>query len=324
MKGGSTYAKRLRQLFQRMVRKLGKPELSEPTDPLQQLIVGILAENTSEAKATAVLKRIREHMVDLNELRVTPALELADLIGASMPQAHEKAERIVRTLNEIRSRQDTLDLSFLRQRGRREAREYLESLDGIGPAAAASVVVHSLGGHAIPVDYLTLYVLRNEEIVHGAATPAQVQSFLERHVAAADVRLFATLLNRHVAAEGARVAVGRLPELLNLPPLELPRPARKPGLDRALGPGLPKTEPLVLPSRADTDVEDERRTEPEPRPAGRDKKSPHGKPSADGDRKKHAQPRTAAAPAWSPAAPAKPAKTKAAAAKTATASRRKR
>jgi endonuclease III len=237
MKRGSEYAKRVKQLHQQMVRKLGKPELGEPTDPIHQLVVGILSENTAEGKATALFKRICEQMVDLNELRVTPPMELADIIGTTVPQAREKAARIIRVLNEIRARQDSLDLSFLKQRGRREAREYLESLEGVGLYAAASVMVYSLGGHAIPVDFLTIYVLRKEEIVDSSANQAEVQGFLERNVAAADGPMFVRLLNRHVVTEGARVSVNRLPDLLGLAPPELPKPKRhvmeKPGLPAA-------------------------------------------------------------------------------------------
>ncbi len=268
MKRGSEYAKRVKQLFQQMVRKLGKPELPEPTDPIHQLIIAILAENTSDAKAIALFGKICEQMVDLNELRVTPPLELADMIGNAVPQAREKAECIVRVLNEIRARQDTLDLSFLKQRGRREAREYLESLEGAGSAAAASVVVHSLGGHAIPVDYLTVYVLRKEDVVEGSATAAEVQSFLERHVPAADGRMFVTLLNRHVSTEGARVQVTRLPEILNLAPPPPPKPPKRMVMEKPIRPpGAKGDEAEPEPELDALDVEEPVAPEPEPEPA---------------------------------------------------------
>jgi endonuclease III len=268
MKRGSEYAKRVKQLYQQMNRKLGKPELPEFTDPLHQLIVGILSENTAESKATSLYKRICEQMVDLNELRVTPPMELADTIGTTVPLAREKAERIIRVLNEIRARQDSLDLSFLKLRGRREAREFLESLEGVGLYAAASVVVHSLGGHAIPVDYLTIYVLRKENIVDESAGPSDVQGFLERNVSAADGRAFSILLNRHVAAEGARVAVNRLPELLNLAPPELPKP-RRPGMERPVivgakaGDSVPELDGVELEEGLLGDVELEIAVDPE-------------------------------------------------------------
>ena len=40
MKRGTEYARRIKHLYHQLVRKLGKPELPEATDPIQQLIVG--------------------------------------------------------------------------------------------------------------------------------------------------------------------------------------------------------------------------------------------------------------------------------------------
>lgn len=237
MKRGSEYAKRVKRLFQRLVRKYGKPTAAEPTEPLEQMLVSILASCATATKARAVFKKLRQQMVDLNELRVTPPMELAESIGDGVPLAREKAQRIVDVLNDVRRRQDTLDLVFLTQRGRREAREYLESLQGADRHSAACVVLHSLGGHAIPVDDLTLYILRKEELVDPAADAAEVQGFLERHVSAADTRAFVELLGRYVASRAPRVPVDRLGELLNPPPPpyedEVEKKAATPGKARA-------------------------------------------------------------------------------------------
>lgn len=205
MKHGGDYAKRLRHLFNQLIRKYGKPALPEPTDPLEQMIIAILSGNTSHHKALVAFRRLREQMVDLNELRVTPVNELARGLGDSLPQADAKAQRIVDVLNDIRRRHDTLDLSFLKQRGRREAREYLESLEGVDRATAASVTLFSLGGHAIPVDDLILQFLRKDQIVDPAAEAAEVQGFLEHHINASDAAVFCLLLDRYVASRGLRL-----------------------------------------------------------------------------------------------------------------------
>src|SRR5205085_6606996 len=160
MKHGSEYAKRMKRLMGQLVRKFGKPDPTDPVDPIDQLIIGILAGCTTHFKALSVYKRLRHHVVDLNELRVTPPMELAEQIGDGVPLARQKAQKIVDALNAIRKRQDSLDLTFLKQRGRREAREYLEALEGVDRATAASVVLFSLGGHSVPLDDLLLYVLQ--------------------------------------------------------------------------------------------------------------------------------------------------------------------
>ncbi|UCD28443.1 MAG: hypothetical protein JSV03_15380 [Planctomycetota bacterium] len=218
MKHGSEYAKRVKRLFNRLLRKYGRPAEAELTDPIEQLVLGILSQCTSAAKARTVYRKLCDNMVDLNELRVTPPIELMQLFGSGFSFARMKAQRIVDALNAIRKRQDTLDLSFLKQRGRREARSYLESLDGVDKTAAASVILYSLGGHAIPIDDLKLYVLRKEEIIDEHADAAEVQAFLERHISAKNARTFTELLDRFVSTKAARIPVNKLPELLSPPP----------------------------------------------------------------------------------------------------------
>ncbi len=83
---------------------------------------------------------------------------------------------------------------------RREARSYLESLAGVDPCSAASVVLYSLGGHAVPVDDDMLKYLRKEELIDPRAEIGEVQGFLERHVPAADAQAFTTLLRRCVTS----------------------------------------------------------------------------------------------------------------------------
>jgi endonuclease III len=228
MKHGSDYAKRIRRLYHELVKKHGKPVPGEPSEPIDQMLIGILALDSSLSKAQAVYRRLRQQTVDLNELRVTPAIELAQMIGDGVPLAELKARRIVAALNAVRRRQDTLDLSFLRQRGRREAREYLESLHGVGPVVAAYVVLLSLGGHAIPVDNLTLYALRKESLVDGRADAVVVQGFLERCINASEASDFTQLLNRHVSAYASRVDLQKLSAQLNPSPAVAPQPRVEP------------------------------------------------------------------------------------------------
>lgn len=228
MKRGSDYAKRIKRLYHELLKKHGKPAPVEGFEPIEQMIVGILALDSTILKAQAAYRKMRQQTVDLNELRVTPAIELADMIGDGVPLAGVKAQRIVDALNAVRKRQDTLDLGFLRQRGRREAREYLESLEGVGPTVAAHVSLFSLGGHAVPVDDLSLYVLRKEGLVDGEANVAVVQAFLERYIGASDASDFVQLLSRHASAHAAHVSLEKLPELLSPAPPPSPPPKPQP------------------------------------------------------------------------------------------------
>lgn len=246
MKQSQIYAKRIRQLYNKLLRQFGKQQLDLPREPLMQLVEGILAPGAALSKAQAVARRLCQGMVDLNELRVTPPMELAALIGDSVPFAAEKAQRIVSALNAIRVRQDTLDLSFLQQRGRREARDYLESLAGVDRSAAALVVLYSLGGHAVPVDPLTVHVLKKDDLIDASADLAETQGFLERTISAAEAPVFAELLSRYVSAKIARFPADKLAEIYNPsppPPPQKPASGAKPAPTPAASAGAHKPPP---------------------------------------------------------------------------------
>jgi endonuclease III len=249
MKHGSAYAQQVRRLYRQMLKQFGKPDVPAPGDPIDQLILGILSACTTDHKAAAVYRRLREQTVDLNELRVTPAVELAEMIGAAVPLGREKAQRIVDVLNGIRRRQDKIDLSFLLQRTRREAREFLESLEGVDKGAAASVVLFSLGGHAVPLDDLILYVLRQEGVVNPEADLAEVQGFLERTIPADETAAFSLLLCRYAVQKAGRVPVERLRQLLTpappAPAPPAPAPAPTPAESSPVGKPAAPAVPAV-------------------------------------------------------------------------------
>lgn len=214
----SEYAAKVKRLLNRLRREHGKPAAVEPTDPLEQMLTAILARNTTDAGAREAYAQLREATVDLNDLRVTRAADICEIIGNTSLESVARARAIRDALKEVFDRENNLSLDFLRDRGRREARQYLESMRGVSPFVAASVMLFSLGGHAVPLDDAMLDVLRAEKVVHPGADLAVVQAFLERHVSAADALAF-TCLVRAVAATRPRPKVK--------PPAEPPKKAKR-------------------------------------------------------------------------------------------------
>lgn len=204
MKQAAEYAKKVNRLFNTLKKQHGKVEPPTEMNPLEQLILAILARNTSDTKAHAAYHRLRENMVDNNELRVTPPGELADVLGDDLPDTVAKARVLLDALNGVYDRQNAMDLSFLKGMSVRDARDCLRSLSGVDEFAAARVVLLSLGGHAIPIDDHTASVLRREELVSPEATIEEIQAFLERHIHAADTLTFSMLLHRYAATKAPR------------------------------------------------------------------------------------------------------------------------
>lgn len=222
MKHGAEFAKRIRSLYNQLRRQYGKPQPPDHTDPLEQLILGILSRGATEAKANAAYRRLHENLVDHNELRVTPCVELAEMLGGDLPEVQARARSLVDALNAIYDRHNAVDLAFLRDKPVRDAREYLRSLPGVDEFTAARVVLYSLGGHAIPVDESMMFVFRKEDLISPEATVPEVQTFLERHIQSSEAAEFAALMHRYAASRAPKIV-----------PVETPKRRAKPAEKKA-------------------------------------------------------------------------------------------
>jgi endonuclease III len=202
MKGGTAYSKRIKRLFNKLKRESSAAAPPEAENLVEQLILGILSADASDSRAKAALRQIKESTVDLNDFRVTPPGDMVEMIGKSYPGALAKAKQLSRSLNGIFEREHCLDLSFLEQKGKREAREYLESITS--GYAAAWTVLWGIGGHAIPVDEQLHSALGKDGLIDSEASIEEVQSFLERNISASDAQEFVSLIRRYAASRAPR------------------------------------------------------------------------------------------------------------------------
>lgn len=124
---------------------------AEDDSVVRELVFSLLAWNSRRAWAEQALAALALEFVDLNDLRVCLAAETARALGGQ-PRALEKAERIRAALNDLYRREHKVSLEWLTTAGKREARAYLESLEGVPKAAASRVFLLCCGGHAVPVD----------------------------------------------------------------------------------------------------------------------------------------------------------------------------
>ena len=115
----------------------------------------------------------------------------------------EPCQRLVSMLESVYERENALSLDRLKQMGRRDARHYLDSLGGVDEYGVASVALWSLGGHGIPVNNGLLKELRAAGLVHPDATRAEVQTFIERHISAADAKVFSMVMASYKASKSA-------------------------------------------------------------------------------------------------------------------------
>jgi endonuclease-3 len=141
-----------REVLRRLSNRFGPLTPPRRWDPLEELVLTILSQNTSDVNSDRAFAAIRAKYPTWEELAEADPRELADAIRPG-GLANVKAPRILAVLQEIRERQGgTLDLSWMREAKDAEVRDYLMSLPGVGPKTAACVLAFSLGRPALPVD----------------------------------------------------------------------------------------------------------------------------------------------------------------------------
>jgi len=194
MKQGTLYASRLKKAFAKTRKESDGVVIPEADDPMRRLAIGVLGVADGEQQAERCVDRLLSQTVDWNEIRVSSPSEVHKALGASPSIGPEGAERLITVLQSVFDRENDMSLERLRNLGRREARQFLDSLNGVDVFASASVLLWSLGGHAIPVDDRLLASFRQAELVNPNADRAEVQAFIERHVSAAQAKEFCLVM----------------------------------------------------------------------------------------------------------------------------------
>jgi endonuclease-3 len=143
--------RRVRAIARRLERRFGELVPPRATDPLQELILTVLSQHTSDVNADRAFTSLRAAFPTWEQVVDAPEAALADAIRSG-GLANTKAPRIQAILREVRDREGAFDLSRLREMSDADARAYLTSLPGIGPKTAAVVLSFALGRDAIPVD----------------------------------------------------------------------------------------------------------------------------------------------------------------------------
>jgi endonuclease-3 len=143
--------RRVRAIHRRLSRHFGELLPPRRTDPLEELVLTVLSQHTSDVNAARAFDSLRRALPTWDSVVDAPAPAVADTIRSG-GLANTKAPRIQAILREIREREGAFDLSCLRRMSDAEATAYLASLPGVGPKTAAVVLAFSLGRDAIPVD----------------------------------------------------------------------------------------------------------------------------------------------------------------------------
>ncbi|HEV3474413.1 MAG TPA: endonuclease III [Actinomycetota bacterium] len=141
----------VRQIHRRLRRAFGPLDPPRRWEPVDELMLTILSQNTSDVNRDRAWASLRERFPTWDALAAARPAQVAAAIKVG-GLSNVKAPRILDVLREIRAREGGFDLGWMRTASDEEITEYLTSLPGVGPKTAACVLAFSLDRPALPVD----------------------------------------------------------------------------------------------------------------------------------------------------------------------------
>ena len=172
------------EIYRRLRDRLGPLEPPPRREPIEELILTVLSQNTSDVNRDRAFASMRERYPTWDSLAGANERELAAAIRPG-GLSNTKAPRILGILGEIRRRDGgSLDLSWMRSAHSDRVRGYLLSLPGVGPKTAACVLGFSLGRPALPVDTHVFRVARRLGFFGDRTGAAAAHAVMEQAVPA--------------------------------------------------------------------------------------------------------------------------------------------
>lgn len=185
-----------REIVDRLSVLYGRPEWRPHGDPMTELVLTILSQNTSDTNSGRAFMRLISRFPTWEELLRAPVSEIESEIAVG-GLAKTKAPRIKAILEEVRRRAGSFDLAFLKSMPLAEGKEWLRSLPGVGPKTAACVLMFAFGLPALPVDTHVHRVAQRLGLVPAQAGPAQAHDILGAMLQPQEVYPFHIALIKH-------------------------------------------------------------------------------------------------------------------------------
>ncbi|NOX63705.1 MAG: endonuclease III [Chloroflexi bacterium] len=196
----------IKAVYERLHEQYGVRRWRRRRDPVRQLVVTILSQNTNDVNALRAFDALQETYPDWMAVMTAPTHELAEVIRSG-GLANQKAQRIQHALRRIYETRGEFDLDWLAELSLEEARAWLTSLDGVGAKTASIVLLFSLGLPAFPVDTHVGRVLRRVGVAPAKASPDQIMAIVEQ---AAPAEWFYSL-HLNLIRHGRGVCRARIP-----------------------------------------------------------------------------------------------------------------
>ncbi len=194
------------EIIRLLAEEYGNLSWSQHRDPLSELIMTILSQNTSDHNSRRAFDRLITTFGNWQAVAEASVEEIAQAIRYG-GLAQVKAPRIKKMLDQISAQRGSLDLIFLHELPLAEAKAWLQGLPGVGPKTASCVLLFSLGKPALPVDTHIHRVAKRLGVIDSRASAERAHEILGAMVPAEDVYQF----HIHMIEHGRRVCKAQRP-----------------------------------------------------------------------------------------------------------------
>src|SRR5213593_3508187 len=167
----------IRKIIERLEEAFGKPHQGRRRPPLDELILTILSQNTSDRNRDNAFGALRRRYPTWKSVLEADGGQLEETIRSG-GLARTKSRVIQEVLRRIKRDQGTLSLDSLRTMTARQAHDYLADFKGVGEKTACCVLLFSCDHAAFPVDTHIHRVARRLGWVPARATPSETHAAL--------------------------------------------------------------------------------------------------------------------------------------------------
>lgn len=188
--------RRLATILRRLDRSYGPPPAPRRLPPLDELVLTILSQHTSDVNRDRAYGDLRRRFPSWDDVADAPAPAIASAIRRG-GLGRTKAARLRAMLRELREEGVPLDDRALTGVAPEALWERLRELPGVGPKTAAIVLLFSLGQPYFPVDTHVHRVAKRLGLVPPGASAERAQEILQSAVPPDDMYALHMQLIRH-------------------------------------------------------------------------------------------------------------------------------
>ncbi|MFN2303342.1 MAG: endonuclease III domain-containing protein [Anaerolineales bacterium] len=146
------YIERIQNIRQELIEAYGMPISRDPLPPVDELVSTILSQNTNDDNRDAAFQNLKSSFKDWEDVMNADTDAIIEAIRTA-GLANQKGPRIQQALKDIADHNDgDINLAFLRDLPKEQARHWLMERKGVGPKTVAIVLLFALGIPAFPVD----------------------------------------------------------------------------------------------------------------------------------------------------------------------------